>query len=381
MTRLSFDGLTALPSQVWGGVRFVPLVRDRPVAGLRLHRQVYEMEPVIAVLDAKSSYISYIPHGFVATWTGDGTPAAAYGTQLTKDGITTSVGCMPLRMHRRMAKRVDKNRLRFMPLHLALDGYLALHFGGPTMVWDEWSQRSIARGLSPREEQAYRGAEVSDLADALRVFEIHPGQCGVLCYVADALAAAFVVPHPDDYRSLHPSLLLDLYGELIYHYAMLSMPVQRFHAAISDTHVRTLADLRAAAGRQRADWAAFHDSVMAGELLEPSYDIRRVYRLGDFTLSRFLPGFRRGEPNHIGELITDRRGTTAYLKTFRLSEKQVRRGHLLNQLAANDWNLADTAKTMRLSEAELGMRIQSAGLGVLLRQDVLDRYRAQLRNR
>ena len=380
MTRLSLDGLTLLPGQVWGGVRLVPLVRDRPVDGLRLHRQVYETAPAVVKLDTKSYYASYIPHGFVATWAEDGSLAAAYGTQLTNDGTTPSPGCMPLRLHRRMAKRVDKNRLRFMPLHLAMEGYLALHFGGPTMVWDEWSQRAISRGLSPREEQSYHGADVTDLADALRVFEIHPGQSGVLCYVADTLAAAFVVPHPDDYRALHPTLLLDMYGELIYHYAMLAMPVPHFHAAINDTHIRTLADLRAAARQQRADWATFHDSTMAAELLEPSYDIRRVYRLGGFTLSRFLPGFRRGEPNHIGEMITDRRGTTAYLKTFRLSENQVRRGHLLNQLAANDWNLTDTATAMRVSEAELGMRIQSAGFGALLRQDVLDRYRAQLRN-
>jgi hypothetical protein len=381
MTTLTLDGLTALPAQVWGGVRLVPLVRDRPITGLRLHQQVYETEAAVIALDARSYYASYIPHGFVATWNGDGTPAAAYGTQLTKDGTTTSVGCMPVRLHRRMARRVDKNRLRFMPLHLAMEGYLALHFGGPTIAWDEFSGQAIRRGLSPREEQAYSGAAVTDLADALRVFEIHPGQCGVLLYVADALAAAFVVPHPDDYRALHPTLLLDMYGEQIYHYAMLAMPVPGFQAAISDTQVRTLADLRAAAGRQQADWAAFHDSTMAAALLEPTYDIRRVYRLGDFTLSRFLPGFRRGEPNHIGELITDRRGTTAYLKTFRLSEKQVRRGHLLNQLAANDWHLADTARAMRVSEAELGMRIQSAGFGVLLRQDVLDGYRAQLRDR
>lgn len=379
MTRLSLDGLTALPAQVWGGVRLVPLVRDRPVDGLRLHRQVYETAPAVVALDAKTYYASYIPHGFVATWAEDGSVAAAYGTQLTEDS-TASPGRMPLRLHRRMAKRVAKNRLRFMPLHLAMEGYLALHFGGPSIVWDEWSQRAISRGLSPREEQAYHGADVTDLADALRVFEIHPGQCGVLLYVADALAAAFVVPHPDDYRALHPTLLLDLYGELIYHYAMLAMPVPGFHAAIDDTHIRTLADLRAAARRQRADWTAFHDATMAAELLAPGYDVRRVYRIGGFTLSRFLPGFRRGEPNHIGELITDRRGTTAYLKTFRLSEKQVRRGHLLNQLAANDWHLADTAAAMRVSEAELGMRIQSAGFGALLRQDVLDRYRAQLRN-
>lgn len=377
MTTLSLDGLTTLPAQVWGGVRLVPLVRDRPVTGLRLHRQVYEMEPAVVALNTRTYYASYIPHGFVATWGDDGTLAAAYGTQLTKDGM--SVGCVPLRLHRRMAKRVDKNRLRFMPLHLALEGYLSLHFGGPTVVWDEWSQRAVSRGLSPREEQAYLGADVPDLADALRVFEIHPGQCGVLCYVADALAAAFVVPHPDDYRALHPTLLLDLYGELIYHYAMLAMPVPSFQAAISGAHIRTLADLRAAAARQRTEWTEFHDSTMAAELLAPGYDVRRVYQLGDFTLSRFLPGFRRGEPNHIGELITDRRGTTAYLKTFRLSENQVRRGHLLTQLAAHDWHLATTAKAMRVSQTELGLRIQSAGFGALLRQDVLDHYRAQAR--
>ncbi|MFF8376398.1 hypothetical protein ACF07V_09750 [Streptomyces sp. NPDC015661] len=34
------------------------------------------------------------------------------------------------------------------------------------------------------------------LGEALRVFELHPGQCGLLLYVTDALAAAFVVPHP-----------------------------------------------------------------------------------------------------------------------------------------------------------------------------------------
>lgn len=378
MTRLSLDGLTAGPAQVWGGVRLVPLIRDRPITGLRLHRQAYEIEPAVVALDARTYYASYIPHGFVAAWGEDDTLAAAYGTQLTKDDSTT-VGCLPLRLHRGMARRVERDRLRFLPLHLALEGYLALHFGGPSIVWDEWSRRAVSRGLSPREEQAYRGAEVTDLADALRVFEIHPGQCGVLCYVADALAAAFVVPHPDDYRALHPTLLGDLYGELVYHYAMLGRPVPDFRAAISGSQVRTLADLRAAARRQRTQWSEFHDSVMAAELLEASYDLRRVYRLGDFTLSRFLPGFRRGEPNHLGELITDRRGTTAYLKTFRLSENQVRRGHLLNQLAANDWNLAATAEAMGVSEAQLGQRIQSAGFGALLRRDVLDHYRAQLR--
>ena len=73
---------------------------------------------------------------------------------------------------------------------------------------------------------------------------------------------------------------------------------------------------------------------MATGLLDSSYDVRRVYQMGDFTLSRFLPSFQLKRENHIGELITDRRGRTAYLKTFRLAENQIRRGYLLTRLAA-----------------------------------------------
>lgn len=381
MTTLNLSGLTVLTPQVWGGVRLVPLARDKPIDTLRLHQQIYGDEPGLVQLSPREQYISYIPHGFVATWTTDGSPAAAYGTQLRRTGDRDSQApaCVPLRFHRKLARREEKNRLRFLPLHLALEGYLALHFGGPDVVWDEWSRQAIRRGLSPRVEQAYLGAEVWGLADALKVFEIHPGQCGVLVYVADALAAAFAVPHPDDYRTLHPTLVHDLFGELIAHYATLAMPVPEFRARLSDSHIRTIADLRAAATRQRVEWQEFHDTTMASALLDSSYDIRRVYRMGDFTLCRFLPGFRLKQENHIGELITDRRGRTAYLKTFRLSESQIRRGHLLNQLATHGWHLPTAAKAMGLSETQLGLRISSAGFGALLRQDVLDHYRAETR--
>lgn len=61
----------------------------------------------------------------------------------------------------------------------------------------------------------------------------------------------------------------------------------------------------------------------------------------------------------------------------RSRENQVRRGHLLSGLAAHDWHLADAAADLGISEAQLGLRLQSAGFGYLLRQDVLDRYRKQ----
>ncbi|MFI1290447.1 ARPP-2 domain-containing protein [Streptomyces sp. NPDC020792] len=372
------DGLETRPSQVWGAVRLVPLVRAEPIRDLRLHPRIHD-GPGEVDLGRGRSYCSYIPHSFVADWTGDGSPAAAYGTQLTDGRPEQEVGSARLHFHRRMARREARNRLRFLPLHLALEGYLALHFGGPAVAWEQWSHRAVRQGLSPRVEAACLGTEVPGLADALRVFEIHPGQCGVLIHLADAPAAAFVVPHPEDYRTLHPTLIQDLYGELVHHYATLMPPVTDFRARIPDTRIRTLADLRDAAAEQTARWADFHDTTMAAGLLDQPRTWQLVRRMGRFTLSRFLPPFRPKQDNHIGEAITDEHGRTVYLKTFRLSESQVRRGHLLTHLAAHDWHLPVTAAALGLTEPQLALRLETSGFPHLLRQDVLDHYRKQNR--
>jgi transcriptional regulator with GAF, ATPase, and Fis domain len=120
---------------------------------------------------------------------------------------------------------------------------------------------------------------------------------------------------------------------------------------------------------------------MPAGLLEQAYTWQTIHRMGRFTLSRFLPAFRPKQENHIGEAITDDSGRIAYLKTFRLSENQVRRGHLLTMLAAHDWHLAGTAAGLGITPAQLGLRLESAGFGFLLRQDVLDGYRRQGRTR
>ncbi|GJF27650.1 hypothetical protein KNE206_03500 [Kitasatospora sp. NE20-6] len=378
MTRLDLTGLATRPAQVWGGVRLVPLVREEPVDGLRLHRRVYEETLGTVDLGDRRTYVSYIPHGLVAEWAADGAAdgaAAAYGTALGEDRPRS----MPVRAHRRTARREGRDRLRFLPLHLALESYLSLHFGGPTVLWEQWSQRAVRSGLSPRAEEAYSGAAVRGLADALKVFEIHPGQCGLVLYVADTLAAAFAVPHPDDYRALHPTLVHDLFGEPIHHAATLMMPLPDFRARIPGPGIGSLADLRAAADGQERAWAEFHDSTMAAGLLAAEVRPSTVQRLGPFTLDRFLPRFRPGEENHIGETVTDGAGRIAYLKTFRLSEAQIRRGHLLDTLAAHDWHLGRAAEALGSTEARLGLRLESAGFGLLLRQDVLDGYRRQVR--
>ncbi|MEU6753011.1 hypothetical protein ABZ914_42905 [Spirillospora sp. NPDC046719] len=376
----ALEGLETRPAQVWGSVRLVPLVRDEPVPHLRLHRKAYE-EPVSVVdVGDGSVYVSFVPHAFVATWDdGDQAPAASYGTRLLERDTAAAPPRMPVRLTRRMARKAGKDRLRFLPLHLAVEGYLALHFGGPEILWEEWSRRAVARGLSPRCEESYLGLRVRGLGDALRIFEIHPGQCGVLVYVADALASAFVTPHPDDYRALHATLVEDLFGELIYNYGLLGVPAGDLSAGIDGAGIASLHDLRAAAARRRDEWAAFHDEVMAGDLFDEDGTSQRVQRLHGFELSRFLPSFGLRKENHIGETITGEDGRVAYLKTYRLSDSQVRRGHLLTRLAAHEWRLDATAAALGIGEAALALRLERAGFGHLLRQDVLDHYRAQAR--
>ncbi|URN03445.1 hypothetical protein LUW74_08890 [Actinomadura madurae] len=374
---IRLDGLETRPAQVWGSVRLVPLVRKEPVPYLRLHRKAYE-EPVSVVDVGDSVYVSFVPHAFVAAWSdGDQTQAASYGTRLLERDTAAAPPRMPVRFTRRMARKAGKDRLRFLPLHLAVEGYLALHFGGPSIAWEEWSRRAVAHGLSPRSEEAYLGRAVQGLEDALRIFEIHPGQCGVMVYVADSLASAFVVPHPDDYRALHPTLVEDLFGELVYMYGLLGAPAADLSAPIDDAGIRSLDDLRTAVTLRQEEWAAFHDGVMAGQLFDEEGTRQVVQYLHGFELARWLPSFALRGENHIGETITDGDGRIAYMKTFRLSEAQVKRGYLLKRLAEHDWRLGATAAALGADKAALVLRLERAGFGYLLRQDVLDHYRAE----
>ena len=138
-----------------------------------------------------------------------------------------------------------------------------------------------------------------------------------------------------------------------------------------EEHIRTLAGLRAAARGQERAWEEAHDGLFARELLDASYGFELAYRMGSFTLWRFLPPFvRDGSGQHIGETITDHKGRVAYLKTFRLSDAQIRRGHLLRTLAGADWEPDRAAAALGASRAELIRRIRAAGFGALLKGGV-----------
>ncbi len=363
---LALTGLTPAPAQQWGALRMIPLLRPGAVGDLRLHRRKVDARAV-DVGDG-TSYFAFMPHAYVLDWTTDGVPVAAYGAGLHPRGHTPSTRQTPV-LHR-MAKREDKDALRFVPLHLAMEGFLSLHFGGPDVAWTEYSREALARGLSPRHERSVPGVWIAGLAEALRVFEIHDDQVGVLVYVADAFASAFVVPHPDDYRELHRSLLSDFYGELLYQYGLMYRAVQSFDLELDANAVHDLADLRAAVEAGRHQWHE-HSALMTAGLLARTTRWQTVHRAGPFRLRRFIGELDPEHEGHIGEAIHRADGTLEYLKTYRLSAAQVRRAYLLERLARHDWHIGDCAASFGDTVPGFILRLRNAGFAYLLKPHLL----------
>lgn len=377
LKELSLRGLEIAPSQVRGAVRIVPLLRRNVRGDLRLMRRAYN-EDIALVASSNSAYISYIPHGLVLSWSDDGSPIAAFGGQVVSDGKRLSLEPISVRILHRMAKRESRNQLRFLPMHLAMEGFLSMFFNAPAIAWSEYSKRALSRGLDPRWEMSYGGRAIAGLEDALRVFEIHENQVGVLLFVADALASAFVVPTPEDYRALHSTLLEDFYGELICQYALLYDTPFPMDVSVEASKINSLTALRQAIARVRSEWGAFH-GFSAQNLLERSLDARVAYSVGAFTLQRFVTGLRLKEENHIGEAIVRETGEIEYLKTYRLSAAQTRRVYLLSQLANYNWNLDATAVALGLTRDELVLRFENAGFGYLLNDMVRQAARKKAR--
>ena len=386
---LDLQGLRIAPPQTMGAVRIVPLVRERFLAAgaatgpnaprdLRITARDYGDSVAVVELgrnaptDPGLKYVSFVPHGFIVSYTTDGSPVAAQGASFGPASETRKGRFVRL-MHRMVKQEPGVGataRFRMLPLHLAMEGLLALHFNGPDILWSEYSQQAIRKGMDPRSERAVRGTWLPGLEEALRTFEILPAQVGVLLFVADALACAFVVPHPDDYRRLHGSLLHDFFGEILRDYAILYPHAPAAHAPLDGAGVTTLEDLARQVAQVRADWRAYAELLSAG-LLGRAVRVERVRTMGPFRLERFVPVFDPDVECHLGERMVREDGTLEYLKTYRLSAAQVRRAYLLDQLAAADWNMALAAEALRCSVTELAQRLVGAGFGFLLSPAVL----------
>jgi hypothetical protein len=286
-------------------------------------------------------------------------------------------------MVQRERRGAEGNALRLLPLHVAMEYFLLLHFGGPDIAYGDYSRRAVRYGIGPRSEWAWKGSSLPGFEEALRVFEVREGQVGVLVFVADAFTSAFVTPHPDDYRALHRTLLSDFYGDLIWHYAVQYREVASVRAPLDASRVSSLADLRAEVARARGEWAAFHEMLAMGLLKDRPLRTQKVYEAGPFTLARFMTGgIDPSWENHIGEAIVRREtGEVEYLKTYRLSAEQARRAFLLEALASADWEAAKAAAKLNLTQEQLVLRFEQAELGHVFHGDVrakAQKWRRQL---
>ncbi len=383
LTDISLKGLEIAPSQIRGAVRIVPLLRRNVSSDLRLMKRSYHEDLSIVSLEKDFKYYSYIPHGLVMSWTDDGSPVAALGGQIQQSKPNkkqANFGDITVRLMHRMSKRESKNQLRFLPLHLAMEGFLSMFFSGPSIAWSEYSKYALAYGLGSRYENAVEGRFISRLEDALRVFEIYPQQVGVLVFVAEALASAFVVPTPADYRLLHTSLLEDFYGELIYQYASLYDTTFPMDVSINESEINSLTSLRLAVEKMRNDWASFQ-GFMAEGILGRQLQSKIVYEAGPFRLQRFITDIQLKEENHIGEAITRENGELEYLKTFRLSSAQTKRVYLLSKLAEHNWNINATAKALGNNYDEFVYRLERAGFAYLLNQKIREQVSKRRRKK
>jgi hypothetical protein len=374
---LSLKGLSPAPGQVWGAVRLVPLIRDKVREDLRIQMQRHASPHQQVVVQGrkdvpKLTYTSYIPHGLIVSHgDGAGDVHVSWQTALGKKANTSRGStqfCKANRLHR-MVKRIGPSSVRMLPMHMALEGFLALHFGGPDIAYDYYSKRSLRFGLTPRVEYGITGLTIPELGEALSRFEIHPGQCGMLIYVADALASAFVVSHPDDYRRLHSSVLSDMYAELFWYYGMQYDGVQTFGLKLDAQRVQDMESLRAEYARARGELGEFEAMVMGAELIERAVRFDKLYGMKRFELQRFITDFGEfNEPvNHIGERIVRADGTLEYLKTFRLSAQQVQKARLLDLLARHQWDLKAASWASGRPMWQLKDDIIKTGFGYILK--------------
>ena len=116
---------------------------------------------------------------------------------------------------------------------------------------------------------------------------------------------------------------------------------------------------------------------MAGGLVGRKLRSERVYKAGPFQLQRFITDLDTNQENHIGEAIVRDDGTIEYLKTYRLSQAQVRRAYLLQKLAEHHWSFSDTAKFFKETRVKFVYRLIAAGFGYVVSPKVMDEVRRE----
>lgn len=359
---LELTGLTPAPSQVCGAFRLVPLLRDAPCDDVRLSHWAVDPDVAAVPLPGGDTYVAFVPHGLRLSW------GTAVGTQVSaKDEAkwrhASSIG--------RLRQKDGKNALRLLPLHLAMEALLAVSFAPPAFGWAELSDFFQRFGLGYRQESSVCGEWVPGFEDALRTFEIHPGQVGSLVFTADTLMSAFVVPRAEDYRRLHPAMLEDFYGDLMYQYAVMYPRTGTVQAVARwEESPTSIAGLRAGVARMRDEWAGFTRSTMLGDWADRPLRSEVSYRVAGMKLERFITRLDPALANHLGERLVRPDGELLYLNTMRLSASQSKRVHLLMSLSDHQWHLESAAEALKTDVPSLIARIEARGFGYLINHNL-----------
>lgn len=359
---LPMEGLEVGPSQVWGNIRLIPLLRRDCPSDLRLglRRFAPHLLDLVVGLPHDHVYTAYLPHALIARWTEDGEPAALAQTAMAVPRVRGP----RLQVHHRMRLREDTRTLRMLPLGSALAGFMAHGFAGPDIVWSGWTPKARRRGLAPRHERALGGWGVPLLADALRLFEIHADQVGVILCVGDRCVSASVYAHPDDYRALHRSLLENFFCEELLGWGLHPGELPRLESPLEGP-ITDLAGLAARVDAQRS-LLARTAADLARTVFEEPVRLTPSYTAGPFRLFRSASASDDPIERHIGELILRPDGTLGYLRTYRLTREQISRFDLLSALAAAEWHPERTASNLGLTLAELVQKLDRLGLSGLL---------------
>lgn len=384
LEKLELKGLTIGAPQILGHIRIVPILRpsfkSKP-SKLRMAIQNYD-QPYGIVNTGDAFYSStYMPHGLIASWE-DGNPVASYGASFTKTN-SKNVKARQGRQHKsqiftRMAKQIDKSALRLLPRHMAMEGFLSLYFKGPEIAWSEYSRDVFQQGLSVRSETGLGREYFSGIDAALKTFELHDTQVGAVLFIADVMADILVLSHPDDYKTLHNSLIAD-YFAMEFQYLREDTISQQEWAKLRDA--KDLDDLELAVKELQIAWGE-SQAWMTKDLIDRDIKSARIYSTKDFSLQSFITDYKASfDNNFIGEIITNNEGGVEYLKAFALSKAQTKRVFLLDLLAEHNWNIEAAARTAGQDYDAFILRMEKAGFGYILRPHVIQEARRKAKSK
>ena len=382
-SKFRFDGLSFAPSQVWGSVRLIPLIRNTPIEDLRISKREYEAD-FSMVKSGRGAYLSNIPHGLVLDWGQDNSFKSSFGSKFEerkakkaerRDKKTSSYGDIKIGLHDKMIKRENRNRLRLLPMHFSMEGLLLSMCKSPEVMWKYFHHHILEQGARFACTTSISGWGIPSLAGALEHFEIHENQVGVLVFVGDALASTFILTHPEDYRKLHRSIIQDFFSEVLWYYGLLHDGVPCFLVEFDDKKVETLDDLEKEFEKVKKEWKEFQ-ATMAWDIWNRSMFSEIAYKKGSYTLQRFivnphpeiddlsesLSQLQTKDAHHIGEAILRGDGEIAYMKTYRLSRRQCNKLKYLSLLAKYNWNMRELYAGEGMDKLRFRNRLASVGL-------------------